>query len=538
MRELLLACAVIAITCEPSASQTRQPPAQAAEQLQTFGAVRLIVRVAPVPAIGGLSAPSAAEIATETVSAANLIEVQLLAPQLARAVVREQGLAEMLSNQRVTEVYVDTFAEPYLQESLPIINAQRVWAQGNIGSGFAVAVLDSGVDRAHVALAGKVVQEACFSSNDAAFGSETLCPSGREEEIGSGAAIPCPAQIRACDHGTHVAGIAAGAAGLHNNRAISGAAPGSPIIAIQVFSRFRNPRVCGSASPCIRSWSSDQIKALQHVRTISAQRPVAAVNMSLGSGRATTTCDENPMKADIDQLRQLGIATIIAAGNDAFPDALGEPACISTAISVGATNDADQIATSFSNRAAFLSVMAPGDDIISTVPGGYGLKAGTSMATPHVAGTWALIRTAQPQASVDQILAVLRSTGKAIRDPSVTANSYQRINAEAAVQAIRGTVSPAGAGTPVPGTGVTSSSGAPAPIAGAAERVIIPTPPGTKAGDLLNAIEPSKAGNAPITINSLPGPNNRFSITAPRDAIQDLRAKGFAPVPQGLSAPQ
>jgi subtilisin family serine protease len=244
------------------------------------------------------------------------------------------------------------------------------------------------------------------------------------------------------------------------------------------------------------------------------------------------------MKADIDQLRQLGIATIIAAGNDAFPDALGEPACISTAISVGATNDADQIATSFSNRAAFLSVMAPGDDIISTVPGGYGLKAGTSMATPHVAGTWALIRTAQPQASVDQILAVLRSTGKAIRDPSVTANSYQRINAEAAVQAIRGTVSPAGAGTPVPGTGVTSSSGAPAPIAGAAERVIIPTPPGTKAGDLLNAIEPSKAGNAPITINSLPGPNNRFSITAPRDAIQDLRAKGFAPVPQGLSAPQ
>jgi subtilisin family serine protease len=520
MRGFALTCVAFVLMHEPSEAQTRQPPPRAAEQLQTFGAVRLIVRVAPAPAVAGLAAPSAAEVATETVTAANLLEVQPLAPQLARAVVRDQGLTELLNNQKVTEVHVDTIAEPYLQESLPLINAPRVWGQGNTGSAFAIAVLDSGVDRTHPALAAKVVHEACFSSTDTAFGSETLCPSGREEEVGAGAAAPCPAQIRGCDHGTHVAGTAASAAGIHNNKAISGVAPGAPIVAIQVFSRFRNLSICGTSSPCIRSWSSDQILALQHVKALSAERPVAAINMSLGSGRATTTCDGNPLKTDIDQLRQIGIATIIAAGNDAFSDALGEPACISSAISVGASNDADQIATSFSNRAPFLSVVAPGDEIISTVPGGYGLKAGTSMATPHVAGVWALVRTAQPQATVDQILGVLRSTGKAIRDPAAPANRYQRINAEAAVTALRGgTFAPVIASSrpaiqsPAPTAAPTAN------LSGSAERVIIQVPPGTKPGDLLNVIEPSKLERSAVTIRQLPGPTSRFSATAPREII-------------------
>jgi subtilisin family serine protease len=539
MREFALTCAALIMTYGATEAQTRHPPPRAAEQLQAFGAVRLIVRVAPAPAIPGLATPSAAEAATEAVSAGNLLDVQSLAPHLARAVVRDQGLTELLNNQNVTEVHVDTISEQYLQETLPLINAPRVWAQGNNGSAFAVAVLDSGVDRTHPVLAAKVVHEACFSSSDTAFGSETLCPNGREEEVGAGAAAPCPAQIRGCDHGTHVAGIAASAAGLHNNKAISGAAPGAPIVAIQVFSRFRNPSICGSSSPCIRSWTSDQILALQHVRMVSAQRPIAAINMSLGSGRATTTCDGNPIKTDIDQLRQLGIATIIAAGNDAFSDAVGEPACVSSAISVGASNDADQIATTFSNRAPFLSVMAPGDEIISTVPGGYGLKAGTSMATPHVAGVWALARTAQPQATVDQILGVLKSTGKAIRDPAAPANRYQRINAEAAVAALRGVtpVGPVASSVPsVPSAAPTTAAAG--NVSGSAERVIIPVPPGTKAGDLLNVIEPSKLERSGVTIRQLPGPTPRFSATAPREIILEWREKGFPSVPQGLSAPQ
>src|SRR5690348_9922991 len=70
-----------------------------------------------------------------------------------------------------------------------------------------VAVLDSGVDRNHPFLAGKVVEEACFSKTEPGT-SETLCPGGIDQQFGFGAAVPCT--LTNCFHGTHVAGIIAG----------------------------------------------------------------------------------------------------------------------------------------------------------------------------------------------------------------------------------------------------------------------------------------------------------------------------------------
>jgi len=72
---------------------------------------------------------------------------------------------------------------------------------------------------------------------------------------------------------------------------------------------------------------------------------------------------------------------------------------------------------SYSNRAAFLDLLAPGSAIESSVPGGaYGMMYGTSMAAPHVAGAWAALRQLEPDASVDQILDVLESSGRWIPD--------------------------------------------------------------------------------------------------------------------------
>ena len=112
--------------------------------------------------------------------------------------------------------------------------------------------------------------------------------------------------------------------------------------------------------------------------------------MSLGGGGFTSqaACDaaNSARKAIIDSLRSVGIATVISSGNDGLTNALGEPGCISSAVSVGASTKSDGIA-SFSNSAPFLSLLAPGQGIVSSVPGGgFASFNGTSMAAPHVAG--------------------------------------------------------------------------------------------------------------------------------------------------------
>jgi len=140
-------------------------------------------------------------------------------------------------------------------------------------------------------------------------------------------------------------------------------------------------------------------------------------------------------KAKIDDLRAVGIATVIAAGNSGFTNALGTPACISTAISVGATDKTDGIAT-FSNSASFLSLLAPGVSINSSIPGNaYGVKSGTSMATPHVAGVFAILKQAWPTASVDEILSALQTTGMNLTDPRNTI-TIPRIDVEATLNRI------------------------------------------------------------------------------------------------------
>src|SRR5262249_23061933 len=158
--------------------------------------------------------------------------------------------------------------------------------------------------------------------------------------------------------------------------------------------------------------------------TLSTSYSIAAANLSLGSGVNTSNCDTvNPsLKTAIDSLRSIGIATVIASGNNGSSTGISFPACISTAVSVGSTDDgsggtvADQI-SSFSNSASFLSLLAPGRLINSSVPGGgFQNLAGTSMAAPHVTGAWGILKSKSPSATVDQILAALTSSGLPITD--------------------------------------------------------------------------------------------------------------------------
>ena len=320
------------------------------------------------------------------------------------------ALAVLERSSLVIEVAEDRLDAPLLAQSVPLVEADQTWAAGFDGTGWTVAILDTGVDTGHPFLAGKVVEEACFSSGGS-------CPNGSTTQIGPGAGVPCTYAVSGCRHGTHVAGIAAG-----QDNSFSGVAKGASLIAIQVFSRFTGAACSGQGEdPCALSFLSDQVAALEHVYGLAASLPIASVNMSLGGGRffSQASCDaaNAARKAAIDNLRSFDIATAAASGNDGFTESMGAPACISTVVSVGATTKSDSIAT-FSNSASFLSLLAPGVFIFSSLPNGeFGVSSGTSMATPHVAGAWAILKQSSPDASVSELLGALQTTGLPLTDP-------------------------------------------------------------------------------------------------------------------------
>ena len=292
-----------------------------------------------------------------------------------------------------------------------------MWANGFTGSGQVVAVLDTGVDSAHPFLAGKVVEEACFTSNRVAGSGN--CPNGTSTQTGPGSGVPCTYAPSGCRHGTHVAGIAAG-----RGSTFSGVAKDANVMSVQVFSRFTGS-ICASSGedPCTRSYVSDQMAGLERVFALRFTRNFSSVNMSIVGGRFTSNCDTDPRKAIIDNLRSAGIATVISSGNDGFTDSMGAPACISSAVSVGSTTKFDTL-SSFSDSASFLSLLAPGENINSSVPGGgFAFFSGTSMAAPHVAGAWALLKQHDSSASVTALLSNLQKTGLPVTDTRVAGGS-------------------------------------------------------------------------------------------------------------------
>jgi subtilisin family serine protease len=331
--------------------------------------------------------------------------------------VNENALQGLRRSPRVITVVPDGLSAPALDASLPVINADQVQTLGWTGAGLTVAILDTGIDGDHPFFGTRIVSEACYSTDDPDNNRFTLCPNGTNTQTGAGAASIDVARCTVsgnnmCDHGTHVAGIAAGNGAGVLNAPAAGVAPAANIIAIQVFTRFDNASDCSPrAAPCVLTWDSDQIAGLDRVFTLRNTFTIAAANMSLGGGNNATACDGDSRKTAIDQLRAANIATVISAGNNGFNASVGAPGCISTGITIGATDNADAIAD-FSNRGVLLDLFAPGvDNLSSAEDGGFETKSGTSMSAPHVTGAWAVLRQAFPTLTVNQIETLLKDTG-------------------------------------------------------------------------------------------------------------------------------
>lgn len=325
------------------------------------------------------------------------------------------AVTSLASSPEVTKVYPNGKGQRSLAETVPLIGADEVHARGTDGSGQTVVVLDDGIDPDHEFVGDRLVAEACFSDGD--DDGTSLCPNGETVQVGDGAADAmtelCRTASFPCDHGTHVAGIAAGAA--TEAAPGDGVAPGANIAAVRVFTRYDSQDDCSAAepAPCLNFTDHDLLQGLDHTLDLDEDLDVAAVNLSLGTGSHAEHCD-GVFRTPMEALVAAGVAPVVAAGNEGTADAVSEPACEPAAVAVGATDDDDAPAT-FSNRGPLLDVFAPGVDVVSSVPAdshdAYESLQGTSMAAPHVAGAFALLRQVNPGASVDELVTLLQETG-------------------------------------------------------------------------------------------------------------------------------
>ena len=411
---LLLSSAHVFASPEPDVLQqnTASSHQQMRQAVQERGTVRVIARYKATNTRSSSHSLRATDRVKAFIKKQNITSIKSLKHRSLEVYSVDPGqLDKLLDSGLFDDIQEDRLNKPVLLESVPLIAGDVAHNSGLTGNGAVVAILDTGVDASHDAFGGRVVKEACFSTNDPNNGTSSLCPNGREFETGTGAAAPCDTL---CSHGTHVASIAAG-----QEAGRPGVAYDAGIIAVQVFSLFTSEAYCGSGyAPCVLAYDSDIIEGLDYVESLSETYNIAAVNLSLGSGQYFATCDNSYYSSTFASLANANILATVASGNNGYENAISRPACSPGAFSVGSVADTTGAVSPWSNSAYFLSILAPGSFIRSAIPGGgYSILSGTSMAAPHVAGAAALIRANSPSISLAEMKSLLTAQATPVLDP-------------------------------------------------------------------------------------------------------------------------
>ncbi|GAP94831.1 S8 family serine peptidase [Leptolyngbya sp. NIES-2104] len=273
-----------------------------------------------------------------------------------------------------------------------MINAPEVWARNITGRGITVAVIDSGVDITHPDLANNIWVNRREVASDGIDNDQNgyvddlygwnFGQGQNNNNVMPGTSDPGQS------HGTHVAGTIAA---LNNEFGVTGVAPNAQIMALRLGdvsnNRFTNG---GNLAQAIR---------------YAVDNGARVINLSLGWS------DSAELASALSYAAARNVITVSAAGNLA-ESAPSNPASYATrwGLSVGAVDRNSAIA-SFSNRAgsdrSLRHVVAPGVEIYSTVPGNYDFSSGTSMAAPAVAGVVALMLSANPNLTHDQVQQII-----------------------------------------------------------------------------------------------------------------------------------
>jgi subtilisin family serine protease len=294
-----------------------------------------------------------------------------------------------------------------LQDSVGIINADDSWGllvdELNLtGTGQTVCVLDTGMKLDHPDLSSKYLGGYDYVNED---GNPT-------DDNG---------------HGTHVAGIVAA------NNSINGVAKGADLVIVKVLDAGGNGGSVNLNQGI--EWCLDNRETYN----------ISVITMSLA-----VDCDDYPeycyddycdaLDGDTTSLinQAVGNGTIVfgASGNDGNTTHIPWPACIKNMTAIAATDKSDNMA-SYSNRNNLVNLVATGSNINSTkYTGGYEIKSGTSMATPHTAGAAAIIKQVLEQTSQvltpAEIMELLNETGEQIYDAGSGLN-FSRINVYSAI---------------------------------------------------------------------------------------------------------
>ncbi|MFY1704238.1 S8 family serine peptidase [Micromonospora sp. WMMA1923] len=293
----------------------------------------------------------------------------------------------------VDRIWLDGKRQLTLDHSVAQIGVPAAHQAGWTGRGVTVAVLDTGIDAAHPDLVGRVAESRNFSE---------VTETG--DTVG---------------HGTHVASTIAG----------SGAASGGKYRGVAPDATLLSGKVCESTF-CTES------AILAGMQWAAQEKQATVVNLSLGGWDGP---EIDPLEEAVNTLTaETGTLFVIAAGNDGSDGSVGSPGSADAALTVGAVDRDDELAE-FSSRGPRVGddalkpdITAPGVDIVAArasgttmgdvVAGQYVAASGTSMATPHVAGSVALLAQQHPDWQAGQLKATLTASAKP--HPELTA--YQQ----------------------------------------------------------------------------------------------------------------
>ncbi|WP_225821135.1 S8 family serine peptidase [Streptomyces naphthomycinicus] len=287
----------------------------------------------------------------------------------------------------IDKVWLDGRVSAELAESNAQIGTGTAWDAGLTGKGVTVAVLDTGADLGHPDLADRVSAAKSFVD-------------GQEVADRNG-------------HGTHVTSTVGGSGAASDGKE-KGVAPGATLAVGKVL----GDQGSGSESQIIAGmeWAARDV----HARIVS---------MSLGSTEPSDGTD--PMAQAVNTLsRETGALFVVAAGNTGAPSSIGSPGAADAALTVGAVDSADQAASftsagpRYGDHALKPDLSAPGVDILAarsqllSGTGYYTSMSGTSMATPQVAGTAALLAEEHPDWTGTELKDALMSSSRQLDAPA------------------------------------------------------------------------------------------------------------------------